>query len=137
MKSNAVLSLQGINLQSIPSPSPQSPSPFSLPPYPLSPPPLPNPPPLFPFLPIPYPFPSPPPLFPFLPIPYPLPLSMPATQAKNPEKVIIYRIAFAPPHKLYRTGLLFIHKNGCGGAISVTEPERKELAGRSAASPIG
>ena len=33
-----------------------------------------------------------------------------------------YRIAFAPPQKSYRVGLLFTHKNGCDGAISLTEP---------------
>ena len=33
----------------------------------------------------------------------------------------LYQKAFAPPRKLYRIGLLFTHKNGCGGAISVTE----------------
>ena len=33
----------------------------------------------------------------------------------------LYRIAFAPPRKSYRIGLLFTHKNCCGGAISVTE----------------
>ena len=32
-----------------------------------------------------------------------------------------YRIAFPPPRKPYRIRLLFTHKNGCGGAISVTE----------------
>ena len=32
-----------------------------------------------------------------------------------------YRIAFAPPRESYRMQLLFTHKNGCGGAISVTE----------------
>ena len=30
-------------------------------------------------------------------------------------------IAFAPPRKPYRKGLLFIHKNGCGSLMSVTE----------------
>ena len=32
-----------------------------------------------------------------------------------------YRIAFAPPRKSYRIQLLFTHKNGDFGAISVTE----------------
>ena len=32
-----------------------------------------------------------------------------------------YRTAFAPPRKSYRIGLLFTHKNRCGGAISVTK----------------
>ena len=31
-----------------------------------------------------------------------------------------YRIALAPPRKSYPMGPLFAHKNGCGGAISVT-----------------
>ena len=31
-----------------------------------------------------------------------------------------YWIAFAPPQKPYRMGLLYIHKNGDFGAISVT-----------------
>ena len=35
--------------------------------------------------------------------------------------VCVYRIAFAPAQKSYRITLLFIHENGCGGAISVTE----------------
>ena len=36
---------------------------------------------------------------------------------------ILYRIAYAPARKSYRIWLLFTlsHKNGCGGAISVTE----------------
>ena len=38
------------------------------------------------------------------------------------------RIVFAPPRKSYRLGLLFTHKNGDFGAISVTE--------RSCAAPI-
>ena len=33
----------------------------------------------------------------------------------------LYRTEFAPPGKSYRTGLLFTHKNGCGGETSVTE----------------
>ena len=33
----------------------------------------------------------------------------------------LFRIAFAPPQKSYQTGLLFTHKDDCGGAISVTE----------------
>ena len=32
-----------------------------------------------------------------------------------------YRVAFAPARKPYRIGLLFTHKNGDFGAISVTE----------------
>ena len=32
----------------------------------------------------------------------------------------LYRMAFAPPRKSYRIGLLFTHKNRCGGAFSVT-----------------
>ena len=40
----------------------------------------------------------------------------------------VYWITFAPPRKSYRIGLLFTHKNICGGAISVTE--------RSCGSPI-
>ena len=32
-----------------------------------------------------------------------------------------HRIAFPPPRKPYPIGLLFTHKNGCGGAISVTQ----------------
>ena len=39
-----------------------------------------------------------------------------------------YRIAFAPPQKSYRVGLLLTHKNGCDGAISLTE--------RSCAGPM-
>ena len=35
--------------------------------------------------------------------------------------VCVYRIAFAPAQKSYRITLLFIHENGCGGAISVTK----------------
>ena len=34
---------------------------------------------------------------------------------------LLYRKAFAPPRKSYRTGLLFTHKNDCGGATSVTK----------------
>ena len=34
---------------------------------------------------------------------------------------ILYRSAFASPWKPYRIRLLFTHRNGCGGAISVTE----------------
>ena len=34
---------------------------------------------------------------------------------------LLYRKAFAPPRKSHRTGLLFTHKNGCGGATSVTK----------------
>ena len=33
----------------------------------------------------------------------------------------LFRIAFAPQQKSYQTGLLFTHKDDCGGAISVTE----------------
>ena len=33
----------------------------------------------------------------------------------------LYRVAFAPARKPYRLGLLFTHKNGDFGAISVTE----------------
>ena len=33
----------------------------------------------------------------------------------------LYRIAFASPRKQYLIGLMFTNKNGCGGAISVTE----------------
>ena len=40
----------------------------------------------------------------------------------------LHRIAFAPPRKSYRMGLLFTHKNGYGGAVSVTK--------RSCAEPI-
>ena len=40
----------------------------------------------------------------------------------------LYRKAFAPPRKSYRIGLLFTHKNRCGGAISVTK--------QSCAAPI-
>ena len=40
----------------------------------------------------------------------------------------LYRIAFASPRKQYLIGLMFTNKNGCGGAISVTE--------RSYAAPI-
>ena len=40
----------------------------------------------------------------------------------------VYRIAFAPTRKPYRIGLVFTHKNGDFGAISVTE--------RSCAAPI-
>ena len=45
-------------------------------------------------------------------------------------ETVRYQIVFAPPRKSYRTGtgLLFTHKNGCGGAISVTE--------RSCTAPI-
>ena len=39
-----------------------------------------------------------------------------------------YRMAFAPTRKSYRIGLLFRHKNGSLGAISVTE--------RNCAAPI-
>ena len=40
----------------------------------------------------------------------------------------VYRMAFALPRKSYRIGLLFTHKNCCGGETSVT--------GRSGAAPI-
>ena len=40
----------------------------------------------------------------------------------------LYRVAFAPPRKSYQIGLLFTHKNGSSGAISVTK--------RSCAEPI-
>ena len=40
----------------------------------------------------------------------------------------LHRIAFAPPRKSYQMGLLFTHKNGSSGAISVTN--------RSCAEPI-
>ena len=53
------------------------------------------------------------------------------TKIKNVEILVhltfkamftVYQIAFAPPWKSYRTlGLLFTHKNGCSGAISVTK----------------
>ena len=33
----------------------------------------------------------------------------------------LVQMAFAPTRKLYRTGLLFTHKSGDSGAISVTE----------------
>ena len=36
----------------------------------------------------------------------------------------VYRITFPPPRKPYRIGLLFTHKNGCGGVISVQGGER-------------
>ena len=41
----------------------------------------------------------------------------------NKSKAVftIYQIAFAPAKKPYRIGLLFSHKNGDYGAISVTE----------------
>ena len=34
---------------------------------------------------------------------------------------LLYRKAFAPPRKSYRTGLLFTHKADCGGATSATK----------------
>ena len=40
----------------------------------------------------------------------------------------LYRGAFTQSRKSYRIGFLFIQKNGCGGAVSVTE--------RSCAAPI-
>ena len=35
--------------------------------------------------------------------------------------LLLHQIVFAPSRKSYRTGLLFTHKNGCGGAIFVTK----------------
>ena len=32
----------------------------------------------------------------------------------------LYRTVFAPPKKSYPIGILFTHKHGCRGAISVT-----------------
>ena len=40
---------------------------------------------------------------------------------QNTSDNILYRIAFPPARKPYRVGLLFAHKNGDFGEISVTE----------------
>ena len=43
-----------------------------------------------------------------------------------PLRVLLVTVtkAFAPPQKSYQAGLLFTHKDDCGGAISVTERYR-------------
>ena len=49
----------------------------------------------------------------------------------------LFWIAFARPSKLYRIGPLFTHKDGCGGAISVTEGGLRRADLKSGASHIG
>ena len=39
------------------------------------------------------------------------------------NKLVQGRIAFAPPRKSYQLGLLFTHKNSCGGKISQRRSE--------------
>ena len=43
----------------------------------------------------------------------------------------LYRIAFAPPRKSYRIGLLFTHKNVCGSANSVKERSCAKLISKA------
>ena len=44
--------------------------------------------------------------------------------------------AFAPQGKPYRIGLLFIHKNGCGGVMSVTERSYGSVPISNVESPV-